>query len=151
LFGFAIGYWYTVKMNAIKKMRVDIVSMEQEIFSGEADQVIATGAMGELGILPGHTPLLTSLKPGVINLTNNGQEEVFFVSGGTLEVQPNVITILADVIARAKDLDEVAAMEAKKRAEKMLQDRKMDVDYYAAAAELAEAIAQLRAIRKIRK
>ncbi len=137
-------------MSEQKTFKVDIVSVEQEIFSGDAEQIIASGEMGELGILPGHTPLLTLLKPGEIRLFNNGREDVFYVSGGTLEVQPNIVTILADTISRATDLDEVAAQEAKKRAEKALHDKKDDLDYYAAAAELAEAIAQLRAIKRIK-
>lgn len=133
-----------------KKMQLDIVSVEKAIFSGQIDELAVTGKMGELGILPGHTPLLTLLKPGEIRVTNDGQTTVFYVSGGTLEVQPDVATILADTVVRADDLDEAAAIAAQERAEKAIQDRTSDLEYEAALAELAEVTAQLRAIRKIR-
>lgn len=137
-------------MHTTKKIQVEIVSVEEEIFSGEAGQVIATGTLGELGIMPGHMPLLTFLKPGHVRLLNNGKEDVFYISSGVLEVQPDIVTILADTISRAQDLDEDAALKAKKRAEKILQDKKSNVAYYAAAADLAEALAQLRTIELIR-
>ena len=133
-----------------KKMQLDIVSVEKAIFSGQIDELAVTGKMGELGILPGHTPLLTLLKPGEIRVTNDGQTTVFYVSGGTLEVQPDVATILADTVVRADDLDEAAAIAAQERAEKAIQDRTSDLEYEAALAELAEVTAQLRAIHKIR-
>jgi F-type H+-transporting ATPase subunit epsilon len=133
-------------------MHLDIVSAEQHIFSGLVETVIATGKLGELGIYPGHTPLLTSLKPGVVRvITQGGKEEVFYVSGGILEVQPNIVTILADTAARASDLDEAAALEAKQRAEHALKDKAAEIEYSKALSELAEAAAQLRAIRQLRK
>lgn len=133
-------------------LHVDIVSAEREIFSGTAELVSAAGEMGELGILPRHSQLLTRLKPGQVRVTlPGGEEEIFYVSGGLLEVQPHVVTILADTAERAKDLDEAAAQAAKERAERILSDRKSDFDYARAQAELAEAIAQLRAIERLRK
>lgn len=137
-------------MSADKKLRVDIVNVESSVFSGEADALIVMGTMGELGILPGHSPLLTSIKPGEARIKNGEQEELFYVSGGILEVQPDCVTLLADTVIRAKDIDEAAALEAQQRAEKALKDRKENVDYYAAAAELAETLAQLRALRRYR-
>lgn len=133
-------------------IHVDIVSAEAQIFSGLAERVVATGVLGELGILPRHTPLLTSLKPGPIRIVRSeGNEEVFYISGGILEVQPHMITVLADTVVRATDLDEAAALEAKERAEQALKDRQADLDYAKATSELAEAVAQLQAIRKLRK
>jgi F-type H+-transporting ATPase subunit epsilon len=133
-------------------VHVDIVSAEAEIFSGPATMVFAPGVMGELGILPRHAPLLTRIKPGEVRIkTDDGNEEFFYVSGGMLEVQPFVVTILADTAARAKDLDEAAAQAAKQRAEQTLKDRKGDVDIAQAEAELAEAIAQIKAIQSLRK
>jgi F-type H+-transporting ATPase subunit epsilon len=133
-------------------VHVDIVSAETEIFSGPATMVFAPGIMGELGILPRHAPLLTRIKPGEVRIkTEDGNEEFFYVSGGMLEVQPFVVTILADTAARAKDLDEAAAQAAKQRAEQALRDRKGDVDLAQAEAELAEAIAQIKAIQSLRK
>lgn len=133
-------------------VHVDIVSAEAEIFSGPATMVFAPGVMGELGILPRHAPLLTRIKPGEVRIkTEDGNEEFFYVSGGMLEVQPFVVTILADTAARAKDLDEAAAQAAKQRAEQALKDRKGDVDIAQAEAELAEAIAQIKAIQSLRK
>src|SRR5579871_1871845 len=109
-------------------MHLDIVSAEASIFSGRAEMVIASGAMGELGVLPGHTPLLTSLKPGVIRaILQGGKEEVFYVKGGILEVQPKIVTVLADTALRAVDLDEAAALEAKQRAEKRLSTKLADL------------------------
>lgn len=131
---------------------VDIVSAETEIFSGTASMVFAPAEMGEVGIAPRHTPLLTRLKPGEVRLQSEGKEEQFFyVSGGILEVQPHVVTVLADTAMRARDLDEAAAMKAKENAERALADRKSEFDYAKAQAELAEAIAQLRTIKKIRE
>ena len=133
-------------------VHVDIVSAESEIFSGLAEMVFAPGEMGELGIMPKHTPLLTKLKPGEVRVVLPGdEEETFYVSGGLLEIQPNSITILSDTAVRASDLDEAAAVEAKERAEQAMKDRKGEVDYASAEVELAQAVAQLRAIQGIRK
>ena len=133
-------------------LHVDIVSAEAEIFSGTASMVFAPAEMGEVGIAPRHTPLLTRLKAGEVRIQAEGKEEQFFyVSGGILEVQPHVVTVLADTAMRARDLDEAAALKAKERAEKAMVDKKSDFDYAKAQAELAEAIAQLRTIKKIRE
>jgi F-type H+-transporting ATPase subunit epsilon len=133
-------------------LHVDIVSAEAEIFSGTANMVFAPAEMGEVGIAPRHTPLLTRLKPGEVRVQIEGKEEQFFyVSGGILEVQPHVVTVLADTALRARDLDEAAALRVKERAEKAMADKKSDIDYARAEAELAEAVAQLRAIKKARK
>lgn len=133
-------------------IHVDIVSAEEEIFSGVANELSAPAEMGEVGILPRHAPLITRLKPGEIKLKVDGKDDqFFFVSGGILEIQPHVVTVLADTAVRAKDLDEAAASEAKKRAEEALADSKGDVDYAKAQAELLEAIAQLRMLENIRK
>ena len=136
----------------VMTVHVDIVSAEEEIFSGLASMVFAPGVMGELGIMPRHTPLLTRLKPGEVRLINTeGEEESFYVSGGILEIQPHTITILSDTAHRAKDLDEAAALEAKHQAEQKLQDQSSEFDYAQAQTELAEAMAQLQAIQKMRK
>ena len=134
-------------------MHVDVVSAEEEIFSGPATMLFAPGAMGDLGIYPRHAPLLTRIKPGEVRIvTEQGADEmVLYVSGGMLEIQPEAVTILADTAQRASDIDEAAAMEAKERAEKLLSDQKDDVDYAAASAELAEAMAQLQAVQRLRK
>ena len=132
-------------------LHVDIVSAEEEIFSGTATMVFAPAEMGEVGISPRHTPLLTRLKPGEVRVQSDGEEQSFFVSGGMLEVQPHVVTVLADTAIRADSLDEAQAMEAKERAEKMLSDKSADIDYARAQAELAESMAQLSAIRKLRE
>lgn len=133
-------------------LHVDIVSAEAEIFSGTATMVFAPAEMGEVGISPRHTPLLTRLKPGEVRVqTDDGEEQSFFVSGGMLEVQPHVVTVLADTAIRAANLDEAQALEAKERAEKLLSDKTADIDYAKAQAELAESIAQLSTIRKLRK
>lgn len=135
-----------------KTIHVDIVSAEAQIFSGLAERVVATGALGELGIFPHHTPLLTSLKPGSVRIVKHeGEEEVFYVSGGVLEIQPHVVTILADTVVRASDLDEAAAVEAKEQAEQAIKERKTDFDYAKATGELAQALAQIQAIRKLKK
>ena len=135
-----------------KTFQVDIVSAEQAIFSGEAVRVIAPGEAGELGILPEHTPLLTRIRPGTVRIqaAEGGEEEVIYVSGGMMEVQPDVVTILADTSVRAHDLDEAKAMEAKRLAEEALANRSGAMDHAKALAELAEASAQLAAIRKLR-
>lgn len=133
-------------------LHLDIVSTEASIFSGRAQMVSVTGIEGELGIMPGHTPLLTALKPGMVRvLLINGEEEVFYISGGMLEVQPDIMTVLADTAIRAADLDEAAAIQAKKRAEQKLESKKDEFEYAKALAELAEAVAQLRAIERLRK
>jgi F-type H+-transporting ATPase subunit epsilon len=133
-------------------IRLDITSAEREIFSGEAQMVFVTGAMGELGIAPGHTPLLTSLKEGHVRaLLPNEQEEVFYIKSGMLEVQPSVVTVLADTALRAHDIDEAAALAAKERYEKALENQTSEVDIAKAGAELAEAAAQISAIQKLRK
>lgn len=132
-------------------IHVDIVSAEASIYSGLAEMVYAPGVMGELGIAPRHAPLVTRLKPGEIRVDTGKEELDFFISGGILEVQPHVITVLADTAIRAADLDEAKALEAKKRAEEALADKASDIDYARAQAELAEAAAQLSAISRLRK
>ncbi|MET0089762.1 MAG: F0F1 ATP synthase subunit epsilon [Candidatus Thiodiazotropha sp.] len=134
-------------------IHVDIVSAEGEIFSGLAEMVYAPAVMGKVGIAPRHTPLVTQLKPGEIRVDGgNGKAmQHFYVSGGILEVQPHVVTVLADTAIRAADLDEAAAQEAKRRAEEAMSDRSAEFEYAKAQAELAEAVAQLRVIEKIRK
>jgi len=131
---------------------LDVVSAEREIFSGPVELVVATGELGEIGVVAGHAPLLTSLKPGEIRVTlPGGGEEIYYVSGGMLEVQPYVVTVLADAVERASDLDEAAAIEAKAKAEELLADKNAEMDYSLAATELARAAAQIRAIQKLRK
>ena len=130
----------------------NIVSAEEEIFSGRIENLSATGGAGELGIYPGHTPLLTALKPGPIRLqTQEGDEQIYYVSGGYLEVQPGMVTVLADTAVRAGDVDEASALEAQKKAEQELAQKGADFDYGRAAARLAEAVAQLRTVRELRK
>lgn len=130
-------------------MHCDVVSAEKELFSGRVTMVIATGTIGELGILPGHAPLLTGIVAGPVRLLfDNGTEETIFASGGYLEVQPGIVTVLADTAARADDLDEAAAVAAMEAAEKALADQTSDFEYSAVAAQLAEASAQLRILRK---
>ena len=131
---------------------IHIVSAETEIFSGTANMVFAPAEMGEVGIAPRHTPMLTRLKPGEVRVQVDGQaEQFFYVSGGILEVQPHVVTVLADTAIRAGDLDEAAAIKAKERAERAMVDKQSDFDYAKAQAELAEAVAQLRTINSIRQ
>ena len=131
---------------------VDIVSAEHEIWSGKATMVFAPGVMGELGIAPRHTPLLTKLKAGEVRVRGeNGEDESFFISGGILEIQPHVVTVLSDTAVRAADLDEAAALEAKQRAEDAMQNRSSDMDFAKAKAELAEAAAMIEAIKKIKR
>jgi F-type H+-transporting ATPase subunit epsilon len=133
-------------------LHVDIVSAEAEIFSGTATMVFAPAEMGEVGIAPRHAPLLSRLKPGEVRVqTQEGEELSFFVSGGMLEIQPHVVTILSDTAIRADDLDEAQALEAKDRAEKLLADRSADIDYARAQSELAQSMAQLAAIKKLRE
>ncbi|MEE4304460.1 MAG: F0F1 ATP synthase subunit epsilon [Wenzhouxiangella sp.] len=130
----------------------DIVSAEAEIFSGEAAMVVVTGEEGELGIAPRHAPLLTRLKPGQVRvMLPEGGEEFYYISGGMLEVQPHVVTVLSDTAARASDLDEAAAVKAKEEAEKALADRSADMEVAQAQAQLAEAMAQLAALERLRK
>ena len=130
----------------------NIVSPEGELFSGEVEQLTAEGGEGEIAITPRHAPLLTSIKPGPVKLTlEGGKEEVFFASGGFLEVQPGEITLLTDVAERADGIDEAAAERAKELAERELEDQKSDLDYSLAAAQLAEAAARLKALQKLRK
>lgn len=133
-------------------MRLDIVSAEQEIFTGEVEMVYATGEVGELGISPGHAPLLTSLKQGEIRAVLPSKEEInFYVSGGMLEIQPFIVTVLADTVIRAADLDEAAVIETKKRAEELLAKKTSELDFARATSELAEAAAQIRTIRNLKK
>ena len=133
-------------------IHVDIVSAEGEIHSGSAEMVYAPAVMGELGIAPRHTPLVTRLKPGEIRVdTGSGEMKHFYVSGGILEIQPHVVTVLADTAIRAADIDEAAAVEAKRKAEEALSGHQAEFEYAKAQAELAEAVAQLRAIESLRK
>ena len=133
-------------------IQVEIVSAAKTIFKGKAEMIFAPAIMGEVGIAPRHSPLLTTLKPGEVRTHIDGKEDQnFFVSGGILEVQPHKVSILADTAVRAHDLVEAAALEAKERAEKLLANKKSDVDYAKAQAELIEAMAQLRSIERIRK
>lgn len=133
-------------------IRIDIVSAESEIFSGAATMVFAPAEMGEVGITPRHSPLLTRLKPGEVRVQmSNGEEQFFYISGGILEVQPHVITVLADTALRARDIDEAAAQQAKERAERAMADKKSEFDYAKAQAEFAEAVAQLRTLQKLRQ
>ena len=132
-------------------IQVDVVSAEAEVFSGQAEFVSLPGESGELGILPGHTPLITRIKPGAVRIQNGQNEELVFVAGGILEVQPNKITVLADTAILGNDLDEARALEAKARAEENLKDNASDVDYARAQAELSVAVAQLAALAKLRK
>lgn len=134
-------------------IHVDVVSAERSLFSGLAEFVVVPAAMGEVGIYPRHTPLLTRIKPGLVRLKlpDRDEEEVIYVSGGLLEVQPQMVTILADTAVRGRDMDEVKAQEAKQRAEEALQDRTASIEYAQAQAELAESVAQLQAIQRLRK
>ncbi len=137
----------------VMTVHVDVVSAEESIFSGLAEVVIVPGEMGELGIYPRHAPLLTRIKPGSVRIKvpNQSEDTLIYVSGGMLEVQPNLVTILADTAIRGADLDEARALEAKRAAEEAMKNRTSDIDYAHAQAELAEAIAQLQAIQKLRK
>lgn len=131
---------------------VDIVSSESAIFSGQALMVFAPALMGEVGIAPRHSPLITTLQPGEVRVQlPEGGEEVFYVSGGILEVQPHVVTVLSDTALRAIDVDEAAALAAKERAEQAMQDQQSQMDYARAQAELAQAVAQLRTLERLRR
>ena len=135
-------------MNTIK---INIVSASEEIYSGEATMVYATGSLGEIGIAPGHTQLLTGLAPGPVQVQNGKNEEAFFCSGGFLEVQPDLVTVLSDTAERADSLDEAEAIKAKEAAEQSLADKDSTIDYAKAASQLAEAVARLKTIQKLRK
>ena len=133
-------------------MHLDIVSAEEEIFSGNVKNIIASAIMGEVGIYPKHTPMITPLKPGEVKIiTEENKEKLFFISGGVIEVQPDIVTVLADTAIRGKDLDEAKAIESKKRAEEALADKSDNIDAAKALAELAQAAAQLKMIDAMRK
>ncbi|QBQ96270.1 MULTISPECIES: F0F1 ATP synthase subunit epsilon [Paraburkholderia] len=133
-------------------IKVDVVSAEESIYDGQAKFVALPGEAGELGILPGHTPLITRIRPGAVRIVGaDGDEEFVFVAGGILEVQPGAVTVLADTAIRGKDLDEAKAAEARKRAEEALQNAGSNLEYATAQAELAYAVAQLAAIQRLRK
>lgn len=134
-------------------VHVDVVSAEELLFSGLAEVIVVPGEMGELGIYPRHAPLLTRIKAGSVRIKRPevAEEELIYVSGGMLEVQPSVVTILSDTAIRGKDLDEARALEAKQMAEEAMKNRTSDLDYAQAQSELIEAVAQLRAIQQIRK
>ena len=139
-------------MAAGNTIHVDIVSAEGEIFAGEASMVFAPASQGEIGIAPRHAPLLSLLKPGEVRVqTPDGQEQVFYVGGGALEVQPRKVSVLADTALRAKDIDEAAALAAKQRAEEALKDRGAELDEAKVLAELAQAAAQLKVLERLRK
>lgn len=131
-------------------MQVDIVSAEGSMFSGRADMVFAQAADGEVGILPKHTQLLSQLKPGQVRVVSGDEEDLFFINSGILEIQPDIVTILADTAIRAEDLDHAAAEEAKQRAEEAMEQAKSDTDIARAQVELAEAVAQIQTISKLR-
>jgi F-type H+-transporting ATPase subunit epsilon len=134
-------------------LHVDVVSAEENIFSGEASFVALPGEMGELGIYPRHTPLITRIKPGAVRIqrADNGEEEFVFVAGGILEVQPTAVTVLADTAIRGKDLDEAKAAEAQRLAEDKMKNAKSDIDFAKAQSEFATMAAQIAALRKFRK
>jgi F-type H+-transporting ATPase subunit epsilon len=134
-------------------IHVDVVSAEESIFSGEAKFVVLPGEMGELGIFPRHTPLITRIKAGAVRIerADNDEEEFVFVNGGILEVQPNCVTVLADTAIRGRDLDEAKAVEAKKLAEEAMKNAKSDIDFAAAQGEFAAMAAQIAAIQKLRR
>ena len=134
-------------------IHVDVVSAEEQIFSGEAEFVVLPGEAGELGIYPRHTPLITRIKPGTVRIKVAGQaaEELVFVAGGILEVQPGVVTVLADTAIRGQDLDEAKALEAKRLAEEAMQNKTSNLEIAKAQSELAEAMAQIQAIEKFRR
>lgn len=135
-----------------KKMILDIVSVQSQVFSGEVTFIQATGSQGELGIYPGHTALITSVKPGQVVTTDTaGEEHVFFIAGGVMEIQPDNVTILSDTAIRADDLDEASALSIKEKAEKALSEQSSEVAYSSALSELAMAAAQLKAIQQLRR
>lgn len=137
---------------AAKTVHLDVVSAEDSLFTGAVETVQVTGSEGELGIYPGHAPLITTIKPGMVRVVKEGgEEEIIYVAGGVLEVQPHNVTVLADTAVRGEELDEQQALDAKKRAEEAIADSSSDLSYAEAAAELSRALAQLQIIRKIRK
>ena len=132
-------------------LQCNVVSAKETIYSGEISMLIATGVEGEVGILPGHIPFITLLKPGTMQIkTSNGNDEMVYVSGGVLEVQPHLVTVLADTAVRANDLDEAKILEARRHAEQSLQNQKADIDTSAALAALAESLAQLQTLKKFK-
>ena len=136
----------------MSKMHLDIVSAEEKIFSGNVKNIIAAAMMGEVGIYPKHTPMITPLKPGEVKIiTEDNEEQLFFISGGILEVQPDSVTVLADTAIRGEDLDEAKAIESKKRAEEALSDKSDKIDAAKALADLAQASAQIKMIESLRK
>ncbi len=136
----------------VATLRLDIVSAEQQIFSGEVEMIFVTGEMGELGIAPGHSQLLTALRPGYVRaILPNKEEDVFYISGGMLEVQPYIVSVLADTAMRAENIDEAAALLAKERAEQALAGKMSTLDFAKATAELSEITAQIRAIQRLKK
>ncbi|MDO9203920.1 F0F1 ATP synthase subunit epsilon [Methylotenera sp.] len=134
-------------------VHIDVVSAEASIFSGEAEFVVAPASAGEVGIYPNHAPMISTIKPGSLRIkqVNEAQEVLIYISGGLLEIQPGVITVLADTAVRGHDLDEAKAIAAKEAAEEALKNRTSDVNYAAAQAELSEALAQIQAIERLRK
>lgn len=135
----------------VATLQCNVVSAKEPIFSGEISMLIATGSEGEVGILPGHTPFITLLKPGTMHIKlKNGEEQLVYISGGVLEVQPHMVTVLADSAARAADLDEAQILAARRQAEQLLQNQKSDIDTSAALAALAESVAQLQTLNKLR-
>ncbi len=132
-------------------IHVDVVSAEGEIFSGTAEEVFIPAELGEIGVLPRHTPLISRLKPGEVRVKMSGEETSIFVSGGMVEVQPHIVTVLADTGVRAQDLDEAKALEAKARAEEAMQNQEDTIEFAKAKSELLEAVAQLQMLEKIRK
>lgn len=134
-------------------VHIDVVSAEASIFSGEAEFVVAPASAGEVGIYPNHAPMITTIKPGALRIkqTNEAEETLIFISGGLLEVQPGVVTVLADTAVRGHDLDEAKAIAAKEAAEEALKNRTSDIDYATAPAELSEAVAQIQTIERLRK
>jgi len=133
-------------------LRLDIVSAEKQIFSGDAEFVFVTGEMGELGIAPGHSQLITTLRPGYVRVVlPSKEEEVFYISGGMLEIQPYIVSVLADTAMRADDIDEAAALAAKEQAEKVLSGKTTAIDVAKATAEIATVAAQIRAIQHLKK
>lgn len=132
-------------------LQCNVVSAKETIYSGEISMLIATGVEGEVGILPGHIPFITLLKPGTMQIkTSNGNDEMVYISGGVLEVQPHLVTVLADTAVRANDLDEAKILEARRHAEQTLQNQKADIDTSAASAALAESLAQLQTLQKFK-
>jgi F-type H+-transporting ATPase subunit epsilon len=135
----------------VATLQCNVVSAKETIYSGEISMLIATGVEGEVGILPGHIPFITLLKPGAMQIkTSNGNDEMVYVSGGVLEVQPHLVTVLADTAVRANDLDEAKILEARRHAEQTLQNQKADIDTSAALAALAESLAQLQTLQKFK-